>query len=124
MKRSPRVSDMTAEELVAEFASISVAQDDALLDADTSGFNRLFQRLESVEAELKGRPGDQRQALLSLYDHENDQVRLNAANATLAVSPKDARALLEAIAESGVFPQRGDAGMALWALDEGISEPT
>jgi HEAT repeat protein len=115
---------LTIDELVERFAALGLEQDEALLDNDTRKFNRVFAKVEKVEEELKSRTPDQRRALLSLYDHENDQVRLNAANATLAVSPKDARALLEAIAESGVFPQRGDAGMALWALDEGISEPT
>ena len=109
MKRL-ELQKLTIDELVERFAALGLEQDEA--------------KVEKVEEELKSRTPDQRRALLPLYDHENDQVRLNAANATLAVSPKDARALLEAIAESGVFPQRGDAGMALWALDEGISEPT
>ena len=123
MKRL-NLQKLSVEELIERFAALGLEQDDALLDNDTRKFNQLFDRLETIENELKSRPSDQRRALESLYDHENDQVRLNAANATLAVSPKRARKLLEAIAESGVFPQKGDAGMALWALDKGISEPT
>jgi hypothetical protein len=31
--------------------------------------------------------------------------------------------VIEAISESSHFPQAGDAGMCLWALDQGISKP-
>ena len=51
------------------------------------------------------------------------QVRLNAAKLTLAVAPKAAREALEAIASSHHYPQAGDAGMTLFALDDGIFEP-
>ncbi|MBM3543993.1 MAG: DUF2019 domain-containing protein [Alphaproteobacteria bacterium] len=123
MKRPP-LSDMTVQELVENFAGIAMAQDEALLDRDTSKFSRLFHQMQDVSGELKARPGDQRRALLTLYDHPNAQVRLKAADATLAVAPKAAREKLKEIAESHEFPQAGDAGMALWALEKGISTPT
>ena len=123
MKR-PRLADMSLEELIESFASIGIAQDEALLDRDTARFNRLFRQMEDVSAELKSRTGDQRRALLALYDHPNIQVRLKAADTTLAVAPEAARQKLEEIATSHEFPQAGDAGMSLWALDEGIFKPT
>jgi hypothetical protein len=77
-----------------------------------------------MSAELKARDGDQRRALLKLYDHPNAQVRLKATKATLAVAPEVARRMLETIAESREFPQAGEAGMSIDNLDAGIFKPT
>ena len=66
---------------------------------DNAKFNRLFWQMEAVEGQLKARIGDQRRALLRLYDHPNAQVRLTAAKATLAVAPEAARRLLRTIAD-------------------------
>lgn len=68
---------LTVNELVERFASLALEQDKALLDSDISKASRLYWKLEDVEAELKAREGDQRRALLKLYDHPNAQVRLN-----------------------------------------------
>jgi hypothetical protein len=62
--------------------------------------------------------------LVSLFDHDNVQVRLNAAKATLAVAPQAARQMLETIAGASKGPQGGDAGMCLVSLDRGIFKPT
>ncbi len=62
--------------------------------------------------------------LRQFYSHRNSQVALTAARATLAIDYADARKTIEEIAESDDFPQAGDAGMALWALDEGIFKPS
>jgi hypothetical protein len=48
--------------------------------------------LEEIKRELKPKPGDHRFALLPLYDHNNMQVRVKAAKATLAIAPEAARA--------------------------------
>ena len=115
---------MTVDELVERFTALALDQDEANLDNDIPGFSRLFHQMQEVKAELKARPGDQRRALLSLFAHRNVQVRLMAAKATLAVAPEAAREKLEDIASSHEFPQAGEAGMSLWALDEGIFKPT
>jgi hypothetical protein len=115
---------LSVDELVESFAGLCIEQDEALLDNDTRKFNRLFAKVEKVEEELKSRTPDQRGALMSLYEHPNAQVRLNAAKATLATAPAEARKQLEAIAESGEFPQYGHAGMTLDALDRGIFKPS
>lgn len=114
---------MTSEELVEHFVEIGIAQDDALLGRNVARYNRLFDRKTAVLTELKQRAGDHRRLLVSLYDHRNMQVRLNAAKATLAIVPVAARELLQAIYDSGWSPQAGDAGMALWTLEEGIYKP-
>jgi Domain of unknown function (DUF2019) len=115
---------MTVDKLIEHFVGIGLAQDEALLDSDLPKFNRLFDQMQAVAEELKSRPGDQRDKLLSLYDHPNAQVRLKAAKATLAVAPAAARAALQTIAESHEYPQAGDAGMTLANLERGVFKPT
>jgi hypothetical protein len=123
MKR-PGLTDFSVDELVNRFAEIGVAQDNALLKDDIAKFNRLYSEKDAIAKELKFREGDQRRALLTLFNHDNMQVRLNAAKATLAVAPDAARKKLESIANSRLYPQAGDAGMSLWNLDRGVFKPT
>jgi ParB-like chromosome segregation protein Spo0J len=111
------------DQLIEHYAEICVAQARALLENDISKFNRLFEQMRAIIEELKSRPGDQRRALLALYDHPNAQVRLQAAKTTLAVAPDAARKLIETIANSREYPQAGDAGMSLWNLDRGVFKP-
>jgi uncharacterized protein DUF2019 len=115
--------DKSVGELVQGFAELCVAQDQALLYSDIPKLNRLIEQMRTVENELKIRPGDQRRALMDLYDHENAQVRLQAGQATLAVARETARKQIETIANGRKFPQAGDAGMVLDALDRGIFKP-
>lgn len=122
MKRvNPQI--MSVDQLIGRFAEIGVAQDDALLGNEIARYNRLFDQMRAVVDELKGRPGDERRALLTLYDHPNMQVRLKAATNSLAVAPVAARQMLEVIKASNWQPQAGAAGMTLWNLDEGIYKP-
>jgi enoyl reductase-like protein len=118
------LKSMSVEHLVSRHVEIGVAQDEAILDDDNSTFNQLYDKLKMIERELKARSGDQRCALIPLYQHSNMQVRLNAARATLAVAPQAARNALESISRSRHLPQAGDAGMALDALDRGTFKPT
>jgi hypothetical protein len=115
---------MTADQLVELFTSIALAQDEALLMNDIAAATKRYWQLKEIEKELKARAGDQRRALLSLYDHQNAQVRLKAVKATLAVAPEAARKELQAIADSREYPQAGEAGMSLWNLERGIFRPT
>lgn len=115
---------MTVDQLVERFVEIGLDQDRALLENDVEEFNRLFDKMQVVNQELKSRAGDQRRALLSLYGHPNLQVRLKAAKTTLAIAPLAARDVLEAIKDSKIQPQALDAGMSLRNLDQGIYKPT
>ncbi len=115
---------MESERLVDRFATIGVEQGNALLWNEIAKFNKLFDLKSAVETELKSRPGDHRSLLMRLYDHDNTQVRLNAAKATLAVKPTAARRMLETIATKNAGPQRLSAGMCIDALDRGIFKPT
>jgi cytochrome c oxidase assembly protein Cox11 len=123
MKRV-KLSDMTTEQLVQLFAELAVQQDAALLYRAQREVNRIFWKMEEIKSELRARPGDQRFALLPLYDHKNMQVRVKAAKATLAIAPEAARAQLEAIRASGWQPQALDAGMSLGELDRDVFKPT
>ena len=105
MKKA-NLQDLSVEALIECYVSTGVAQYEAELDDNIRKFNRLYDDVKAVEAELKSRPGDRRTALLTLYDHANMQVRLNAAHATLAVAPEAARGLLVAIRDSRWMPTR------------------
>jgi len=123
MKRA-QLEEMSVGQLVDRFAAICIEQDRALLYSEFANYNKLYGEMRALEEELKKRPGDQRRALLSLYDHSNAQVRLQAAGASLAVAPELARLQIEQIANSRKFPQAGDAGMMLDGLDRGDFRPT
>ena|ERR1700694_2691984 len=122
--KQTNLQDMTVIQLVNRFTAIGLEQDKALLRNEHAKFNRLYDEMDAIENELKGRNGDQRRVLLDLYHHPNAQVRLNAIKATLAVAPASARQMLEAMAGSREYPQAGDAGMTLDNLDAGIFKPT
>ncbi|MGB9044586.1 MAG: DUF2019 domain-containing protein [Pseudolabrys sp.] len=100
-----KIEEMSTEELVKRFAAICASQDDALLRSQIAKFKLLYNEMAAVEDELKSRPGDQRRALLRLYNHPNCQVRLQSAGATLAVATDTARQLIETIASSRKYPQ-------------------
>jgi hypothetical protein len=121
--RGAALSKNTTETLVQLFAELAVEQDRALLLRTISTVNKIYDKLEAIESELKSRPGDQRSALLPLFNHKNMQVRVKAAMATLAFAPAAARAQLEAIRASGWQPQALEAGMSLGFLDDGVYKP-
>jgi hypothetical protein len=122
--KQAKLHGMTIDQLVEHFAAVALAQDQALLMNEYGRFNKLYGEMNEIKEELKSREGDQRTALLPLYKHQNAQVRLKAAVATLAVAPRAARQALETIANSKEYPQAGDAGMSLLNLDRGIFRPT
>jgi uncharacterized protein YdcH (DUF465 family) len=122
--KAPPLSQLTVDQLVDRFKAVTLEQADAIVHDDNTRFNRLFEQMEAVKQELKGREGDQRRALLRLFDHPNTQVRLKAAKATLAVAPEAARRILETIANSHELHHAGEAGMTLANLDRGIFKPT
>lgn len=120
----PSLMAQTVAQLVDSFAQICVAQGEALMGGQNAKFRRLFEEMTAIVNELKGREGDQRRALIQLRAYNNMQVRLQAAKHLLAIEPEDARHQLELIANSNWFPQAGDAGMCLSALDRGIFKPS
>lgn len=116
--------ELSVADLVQRFEAAQLAQFQAELHSDIPKQNRCVRQAMAIADELKSRPGDERSALLDLYNHPNVQVRLMAAELTLAVAPVAARAIIQAIADSKKYPQAMDAGMCLSALDQGIFTPT
>ena len=114
----------TVPELVARFTALGLDQYQARMRNEQKRLNRAILEMFDLAKELKNREGDQRSALLALYGHSNLQVQLMAAKLTLAVAPQAAREMLQRIADSKDYPQAMDAGMSLWALEKGISNPT
>jgi hypothetical protein len=112
------------EELVRRFEQIALAQDDAILRNQTSKYNRLYDEMDSVDRQLRDHGTDARRALLRLYDHPNEQVRLKAAIRTLAVAPQEARKVLDEIRAAKVQPYALDAGFIIRGLDDGSFNPT
>jgi hypothetical protein len=122
--KSVDLQTVPTAELVERFASLGLGQYQAELMGEIAKDVRLRLQMRAVTEELKSRPGDQRSALLRLYDHPNVQVRLMAAKLTLAVVPATARHVLESIKASKEYPQAADARMCLWNLDRGAFKPT
>jgi hypothetical protein len=117
------LQDLSVDQLVERFAGLALEQDTALLRENITRVNQLYYALKDVEYELTARDGDQRRALVRLYEHKNPQVRLKAVKATLAVAPEVARPMLQAIADSREYPQAGEAGMSIRNLELGIYKP-
>lgn len=117
------LEDSTIDDLVAQFAEICVAQDRALINSKITTFNKLYKQMDAVDKELRKRGLQARLALRKLYEHPNQQVRLQTAKCTLAVAPTEARRVIEAIAKSGWMPQAADARGSLRNLDEGVFKP-
>jgi len=115
---------MTIAQLVDQFISLGLEQFKAELYFETSKYNRLFRQIIAIEQELKNRPGDQRIALVPLFAHKNPQVRLNAAQSTLAVARASACQALQEIWDRHEFPQAADAMGTLRALERGDRIPT
>ena len=117
------IAHQTVPEIVEQFQTLALAQGHALLGGEMAKVNRLYSKIDALENELKSRDGDQRRALHALYNHPNPQVRLEAANATLAVLPTESRAALQMIIDRREFPQAGHAGFTLLNLSEGRYVP-
>jgi hypothetical protein len=61
---------------------------------------------------------------MPLFAHPNPQVRLMAAQSTLAVAPTAARQVLQELWGRKEFPQAADAMGTLRALERGDRKPT
>lgn len=115
---------MSTNELVEKFLSVGLRQFEAERGYKIHAYNRLFDEMEAVKAELKRRSGDQRRALLPLLKHANVQVQLMAAIALLAIEPELARSALVEVSDAKELAQAADASMMLDALEEGDYIPS
>lgn len=124
MKKDIDLNEQSLSQLVEHFTLVTLGQFNAELSNENVKYNRLYREMSAIERELKSRAGDQRMALTTLYDHPNPQVRLMAAQATLAVAPAAARKVLQKISDQKEWPQAADANGTLRRLDSGEREPT
>jgi hypothetical protein len=122
--KAPDLGKMTAPQLVERFMELALGQFKAELYGEIAKYNRLYREIVAIEQELKSRPGDQRSALVPLFAHPNPQVRLMAAQSTLAVTPAAARQALQEIWDRKEFPQAAYAMGTLRALERGDRKPT
>ncbi|MBB5050554.1 enoyl reductase-like protein [Afipia massiliensis] len=116
------VASLTIEGLLERYAQLSIRQGAAADLVKTSLVNRLGDQIYEISKELKRRPDDRGRALMKLFDHPNVQVRLNAARSLMSVFPEEARQQIQAIANSGSYPQSIDAGLYLSSLDGELSD--
>jgi len=65
------LNGMTVPQLVERFTALALGQVKAELHGETGKYNRLFRELAAIEQELKARNGDQRIALVPLFEHPN-----------------------------------------------------
>jgi Domain of unknown function (DUF2019) len=122
--RNQKLKEMSVGELVDRFLAIAIDQDKAIFEEDNTKFNVLYDQMQSIRDELRGRPGDQRNALRALLDHPNVQVRLKASITMLAVAPDISKRVLRQIADSKRLPQAADAGLILDGLRDGSFVPS
>lgn len=122
---SPQLlKDMPVVELVDQFTEITLRQYDAALFGNITKYNSLVDQMLAVADELKSRPGDQRSALVPLLVHPNRQVRLMAAEFTLALAPVASRQTLQELSDAKVYPQSAYAMGTLRALERGDRKPS
>jgi hypothetical protein len=110
-------------ELVDQFAEACLVQGKSILYDELATYKKAYCRMDDLQKELRRRGQAARLALTKLYVHPNIQVRLQAAMFTLAVAPREARQVIEWIAQSGLMPQAADARGTLRDLDDGSYKP-
>ena len=118
------LKDMPVVELVDQFTEITLRQYDAALFGNITKYNSMIDQMLAVADELKSRSGDQRSALVPLLVHPNRQVRLMAAEFTLALAPVASRQTLQELSDAKVYPQSAYAMGTLRALQRGDRKPT
>jgi cytochrome c oxidase assembly protein Cox11 len=123
MTARSNLSGLSVVELVELFVACALQQDNAKLENDQARTNALVWKLKDIRDELESRPGDQRSALIPLFEHSNPNVQIWAASANLALVPSAARQVLEMLRQTCHGPQQLEAGMRLRALDSGIYKP-
>lgn len=122
--KNAALKNMSVLQLVDRFTAVTLGQFQAELDGEIARYNRLYDEMVAIARELKARPGDQRTALIPLFGHSNPQVRLMAAEFTLAVAAALARQTLQDLADTKLYPQTAQARQTLRALERGDRKPT
>lgn len=112
---------MTTDDLISNFQSMCLEQSKALRRLNSRRYNLFYDPIMAVRHELDQR--GERQLIAELYHHADPHVRFQAAMATLAVFPEEARSVLQTIADREEWPSDGDARGILSALADGTFVP-
>jgi hypothetical protein len=118
-----RFEKLTTEQLVVEFSHVASDRGAAILDLETHRANKMFDKMQAIDRVLRSRGQDARLALSPLLDDKERSVRYYAAKYLLGLLPDQTRRVIEEIARPRFDPICTDAGMCLYALDEGIFTP-
>lgn len=121
--KNANLSELDTDTLVARFVAATKAMGLAVLDHETQTANRVFQTMWDIDQILRARGRDARLRLLPLLADKDRFVRYYTAKKLLGVVPDRARAVIEGVAEPKYDALSLDAGMCLYALDEGIFRP-
>jgi hypothetical protein len=114
---SPANASLSLVELVERFRVLGLAQYDAVERYQTGRYNRIYDHVEAVVAELQSRDGDQWRALLPFLESNNAQLQYLAATALKSVMPIRARNAFELLVESGRTPYSVNASIAIDRMD-------
>ncbi len=97
--------EVFVDEMLQRFIELSLTQHEALLYLEARPYNRAYMKIKKLVEELEARPGDQRHALIELFDHDNPQVRLNAAKHAHPLYPDKAIQIVQSIIDARALPQ-------------------
>jgi hypothetical protein len=115
--KAPANGSLSVVELVERFVVLGLAQYEAVEGFQTGRYNRLYDRVAAVVAELQARDGDQRRALLPMLESDNPQLRYLAATALRSIAPLRSRQAYQRLREEGRTPWSLDASIAIHRMD-------
>ena len=118
------LSDLSLQQLAYRFEALCLEQYSSIEREEFVAYGHRYKQIWAVIDELKSRPGDQRRLLQRFFSHRNNQVRITAAHANLAIDYDRARAVFQDVADNDFGAQKLDAGMTLSNHDRGIYRPT
>lgn len=109
---------MTVSELIEIFENTCLVQYDTYITDDFELYNRNYAIQANIVDELKARGVAERKSLLALLNHENPQVRLQAAKCVYPVTREEAFKCLQSLAASRLPDVSLAAGMTLSRLED------
>jgi HEAT repeat protein len=113
------IGKLSIEQLAERFEAVCLRQDDALLNERIQKYNNLFREMLAITEELERRGS--LTSLSRLFDHPNQQVRMQAAWALVEVFRKSARLVFEEIVQSRRMPHAAYAADGLHFIDQQIA---
>jgi hypothetical protein len=118
----------TTPDLLRIFAKTAAEQGEALFNADPKRANSRYRTMMKTYSELKSRGPAAQKEVLSLFEHPDGYVRLNAAAYSLDFDPPGALRVLEVIdkMESGLLGFTAGMAVKEWNKKHAVqdSKPT